>query len=502
MKLELSDFRKSTMDWIPAVNKDFLHRRIQGFFPALFKFYAGQSLNAERLYPLVMQRALTQLSGGTNTAPTAAMIGSPVGGMSIITVQQDLKVIGYESLTDLGQPGTPSNNAACDAVIFNSKNVAGTNYPCLVVSHGSAGGVYYRALGVADTWTLVSFAAACPRPLEAFQGKLYGFDSFNGVFNDIRVIKIVDTAWAVTTGLDLGGTYYGKSIMNVNNRYLAVVATLSNDTSSSATTLFIWNGQANNNPDYAIPIRGQYVASVVDQSGNYYVFAQQGTDTVAFLLSGYSLVEQGRLLNTTVMTNVFNVKMRAQVAGNYIVLTTANGLLFWNIAEGESFIAQYDPNGNVLVENYILMKNTSRWDFYNVKASGNEVFKYDYTITTSPTNANAVGIYETNFIEPVNENAQKIRAQIKRVDVYYKNPPPTTGDKIDLQFTYRDSQDGTYTTYNCTTLNSANSDTRRAFVENIGVECDVFSLLMNITVATSTWQPIIYKVVIEYVEAN
>ncbi len=502
-KIVLEDFRKMTSDWSPAVNSNLLFRKIYGFFPPYFKFFGTPSAQAENLFPLVLSKELTSV-GAT------AMDGYPVAMMpaynlnNVVLVANTWHVYGVDGgsgVTDYGIPaGSGLNSVGVEAIYFANKI-------CTTIPINS--GVYYKAADNTGVWANVAFGGTngLPRFMETFLDKLYVVTSSTGLpATDRRVVRIVNSSFVESAGLDLGGNWWIQHIRNVDNRYLAIVASIYAGSSYGGVNqnvLFLWNGLASNSYDYAINFSGRYACDLV-KDGVLYVFVNQGPDLVCYALNNLRLTEVSRRRNTSVVSTLGNPRNFASVAGEYFVLATTAGVLYWNVKEDESFYA-YDnlaSSGAQQVHTVMaqMVTGSGLWNFYFGKASVTptsnfDLFKFDMSSSTAMANASPV--IETNWIR-----IPEGRGIIERIEVQYINPPPSVNDKITFAISYRDELNGTSTSYTAPDVTSANADTRRALVENLGIDCSKFSLKGTITVATSTWALQINKIIVYYVPIN
>jgi hypothetical protein len=131
------------------------------------------------------------------------------------------------------------------------------------------------------------------------------------------------------------------------------------------------------------------------------------------------------------------------------------------------------------------------------------VFAVTETLPTTHTYKSNV-IPAPFFQKDVHRNMAFGRMEIKSVEVEYNALPPTTADGITLSLISKDNYETeTYATATAiiknTTANSTNAQVgvKRAIL-NLGAKCTEFEIDLTATVATSSWDLIIRRIIVNY----
>lgn len=524
----LENFQSMTGGYMPQQAGP--HRFIQNFVPEYFRIVgtaddANVYKKTNPAYPLVLSREVSNnvslVSDLTCIVPSQSL-GNYVG------ISETGYVYAIDPTGGIGYlPGGPfTGNVGAD-VAFYSNKIFGSHF-------SSASGVYYSNVSLSPVWNGLTGLSTAKHYMEPFGLSLYVTDTSAGYTSDLRLVKIVNTAFTVGAGLDLGPGWFVEGMVGIESTYLAVIAYYSADASTTfaaADYLFLWNGTSQNNPDYARKINGKFHSAIVKpvasetpgyikESANLFVFAQQGPDIVCFEMHNTILHEVGRISNLTLRWDYANIKGRVAVVGNYFLLPTTSGMLMWDpMINKESSIVYYDPNTPVSLLGALYAGSAGSIKYYFQKLSTSTVY------TWSPFAATRVGSaeYDSNYqfiplVDP--QTGQQIpnsqgRGQIDYIEVLYTAAPPSLSDNIKITLTYKDQYvSDAYSTYVGTISNtSANSsttpsggqvlpDTSRAIIRNIGAKCSEFSIQAFVTCATTSWDLAIKKIIVHWTPAT
>lgn len=514
-KIIIDNFFKMTGGYLPAVSRDLMHRLIIGFIPAYFKLVSlSQDANIYKKvtppYSLVLGPAPTSINSYASAYPTT-MIPNTTDSLGKLILSTNLWRFYAEdsSQTDLGIPnGTPTTNVGIDAVIYAGK---------ILTTHPLDSNAYHGAVNATPAWTATTgtgLTTGTAHPLATFGSNAYTADASAGATVDRRLVRIINSSFAISAGLDLGGTFSVRDMVNYNDRHLAVFAeSAPSPRTFERTYCFLWNGNASNNYEYAIKLRGAYRCSIV-KDGVMYIFCQQNNWIVAYRLGSYAVQEVARIKDLTISTvMVASFKNRVSIEENFFAILTTTGMLHWDLETGESFIAQKNVSGAPVHSICVLQDSDSGAPYrrYEAAVNGSGVgFLWDLNFASS-TKTDIGAEYNGNLIQiPVDpvihgDTADFGRAKIDRIDVEFSTPPPTSSDIISLTLTYNDEYaNETYETYVSTiknsTANSTNAvvDAKRAIVNNIGGICTKFKIDMSLTTVTTSWDLSIKRVIVYY----
>lgn len=490
-KIVLTNFKTMTGDWAPAIDEASFYRRIVGFFPVVRKFLlTADSKYTETPNPLSISPETENVSGSALNGYPAAFIASPTLGKVLVVTNEFYVYALDNTTTSLGQPVAGSYSMESDIIIYQNK---------VVTFATTRNDAEYGNISATPSWTMFG-TFNTPRFMETMLDKLYVVHSSVSSTADRRLVRIVNSSFVDSNGLDLGAGWFIKAITNVDNQFLAIPATQENASEAAAEkgTLFIWNGLASNSYTYSPNFTGVYQGSAV-KDGSYFLFVKQGLSLVCLIYTNGRLIEIARKDNISPLTSITNSRNRVQVAGDYFVIPTSSGVLFWNVFTGESFFG-YDNATTIKAVLTTMQAATGGWRFYFGDGSSTNLKKWVVDGTGTAYMTGSIG--ETNFLPFTDEQGHPIRAQVKELRVYYKTKPPSTSDQFAFVFTYRDDIEGTATTYTPAVINSANSHTRMAKIENIGLVCDKLSLKLTTTVATTSWNPIVDRIEIDWIPVN
>lgn len=506
-----------TSGHMPGMTPDLHHRFIEGFVPHYFTL-AGESSDAnfkQKLlppYPLVLSPGVTSTNNYTGAYPTV-MIANEGAALANVILSTDLWHFYSEdsSQTDLGIPnGTPATNTGIDAIIFNGK---------ILTSHPANTRLYHGALNATPSWTAstgTALTATAIHLLEPFLDEAHVVDASTHL-GPRHIVRIVAPDYSVSAGIDLGGAWNILDNRNYNDRYAALFAYPSESVRVvKETTCFLWNGVSGSSWDYKVTLKGKYCTSVVTD-GVLYAFTQLGQTLVCSRLNGSSFEEVARLRNTVVSTALNIPKTRIATDGDFFIIlasssgnTTAASPLYWKPETGESFYLE-KAIATREYKSVLTAIDTSnsvvRYLSYQNSGSVGIVYK----VTLENTTKSDIGAeYKSNFIPiPIDKlihgDAPMGRGKINRIDIEYSTKAPNVNNIMALTLTTKDDNvSETYETFTATvkstTANSTNAtvEEKRAIINNVGVLATEFALDLAVTVATTSWDLIIRRIVIDY----
>lgn len=515
-KLVLSNFSKMTGGYMPGVSPELHHRFIEGFVPHYFSLASEASdtnLKQKLLppYPLVLSPTVTTTGFYAGHYPTV-MIANEGAALTNVILSTDLWHFYSEdnAQTDLGIPsGTPATNAGIDAIIFNGK---------ILTTHPFNTRLYHGALSATPSWaasTGTALTAVAVHFLEPFLDEAHVVDASSHL-GPRHLVRIVAADFSVSAGIDLGGAWNILDNRNYNDRYAALFAYPSESGRVvKETTCFLWNGVTGSSWDYKTTLKGKYCTSIV-KDGVLYAFTQLGQTLVCSRLNGSSFEEVNRLKNTVVSTALGIPKTRIATDGDFFIIlasssgnTTAESPLYWNPVTGESFYLE-KAIATLAYKSVLtaIDNNNSTVRYLSYQNSGAVGFLYKVTLENS-TKADMGAQYKSNFIpvpiDKIHGDAPMGRGKINRIDIEYNTKAPNVNNIIALTLTTKDDNvSETYSTFTATVKSTTANSTRaaveekRAIINNVGVLATEFALDLAVTVATTSWDLIIRRIVIDY----
>lgn len=433
----------------------------------------------------------------------------------LITISNLWRVRAHDadSTTNLGIPtGTPASNVGIDGVIFNGK---------ILTSHPTQTSLQYGAISATPSWAATtgnSVASGTTNILKLFEDRCLVVDASSGAFTRRDKVHIVLPDFSMIDGITLGDTFDIEDVGNYQDRYALL---FTHKTTSpriiDKTTVFMWNGVAGDSYDQKFILEGVFRCSH-DDSGAVFAFTQAGTTLICSVFEGGGFRELGRLRNVTVQRGNLTIPgTQVDREGDYFVFvaqssgnTSAATILYWNPFTGDSFfltdaiaslaflglrIAR-SPSGTFLPKRYLGYKDSS--DIGQL-----------YSVTLEDTTKNSVGSdYKSNSIPaPIIRgfhDGGMGRMNIVKVEIEYNEKAPSSSDSIGFTLTTKDEHESeTFNTDTATikdtTANStdANVTDKRAIIK-LGRKATEFAIDLSVTVATTSWDLIIRRVVVYY----
>jgi hypothetical protein len=417
MKLTLDNFSVMNPE-TPQYSKKNSNYLISGVDPA---YYLQQNaIEEQKAAPLAAARMMVSLSYSMPSR-TLQAIPSLVSTFDTMTANIDGHIYGVgATITDYGFLA-PANDAGIRVNIFAGKvfgiysSFSGAGIPTTIyyksITTPAAGfsqivGALHDGSGGLGTGT---------RYMCNFLDFMAVSDNDGSANNSNRIVRKVDSSLVVSKALDLGVGWNISNLVNYNNRFLAITANYSGDStpqgdSNYADTnfLFLWDGIS---PRYNTSIRipGRYVDLKLVGDVLYLVSLERNNQYALYELSGSKFKE------------VFPIAVDF-VFGNYLAQTTGNVLFNYNNNVGINLFSKgqyiYDPQTG---SKYILTPQSQE---VCVRAGTNGTL-YGFSGTT-------VSTYSTGY-SPILYRSQWLPVEnVKNIVVKYATPPQGVGDTIQV----------------------------------------------------------------------
>lgn len=474
------------------------HKRIVNFTPYYASLVsADDDSNVHKKLrpplPLVVSSGIDVPYTGLSGSNITAMVPSYIG-RHLVFITDTGYVYATDTTTDvaMGQPtGSIGSNYAHDVEVFNGKVVAGI---------ASKTALYYADVTASPTWTSFGSLSASKHYLKTFGSKCYVTD-ISGL--SVRLVKIIDSAWTVSSGLDLGADWSVTGLENDNEEFLAVFAQKTDGgAQANPHVLFLWNGLASDSYTKAIQLNGQYRCSAVKDGVMHFITSENGSITISRRV-GFGIEALDQIIDLDVQTFLDNPKAKMGVRGNFFVVATEDGMLFWDPYAKISFIAYSGVANEVLT--------VAPHDSYEQVYLGRKNLSSFYLGSWKPLVSATLGTvssaeYESNWMPPPNDAGERIH--VDHIEVVYNVKPPSSSDIITVTITSKDdleseTENTDTVVIKDTTANSTNAyvDDKRAVSGPIGRDVTDFKIDIDMTVSGAsqiTWFPTIPEILIHY----